>query len=226
MGRTLLSDLPGIITILMFIHHRQLKRDWNTKSKSTSKASDKSVRSTRAHPCPYEFLWNECMTTGMLPHYQKAGRALFVTFRKLIPTPFPADAKDAILRHCLHDDGKRYLLHAAVIMPEHVHLLLTPSSGQRRLALRPAGNFEVDQGRISEKRERATGFQRPRLARGILRPRASFATEPGRKARVHSSDPAAKRLGKEAGRLPLALGRARPEMRQVPCGSDTLVRRL
>lgn len=62
----------------------------------------------------------------MLPHYQKARRALFVTFCKLIPTPFTSDARDAVLRHCLHDNGKRYQLHAVVVMPEHVHLLLTP----------------------------------------------------------------------------------------------------
>jgi len=62
----------------------------------------------------------------MLPHYQKARRALFVTFCKLIPTPFTADARTAILRHCRYDEGKRYQLHAAVVMPEHVHLILTP----------------------------------------------------------------------------------------------------
>ncbi len=62
----------------------------------------------------------------MLPHYQKAGRALFVTFCKLMPPPFIAEARDVILQHCLHDDGKRYLLHAVVVMPEHVHLLLSP----------------------------------------------------------------------------------------------------
>ena len=62
----------------------------------------------------------------MLPHYQKAGRTLFVTFCKLISTPFTPQARDAILEHCLHDNGTRYQLHAAVVMPEHVHLLLTP----------------------------------------------------------------------------------------------------
>src|SRR5437899_9375027 len=41
----------------------------------------------------------------MLPHHQKAGRALFVTFCKLLPTPFTSDARDAILQHCLHDVG-------------------------------------------------------------------------------------------------------------------------
>jgi len=29
------------------------------------------------------------------------------------------------LQHCLHDDGKTIHLHAAVIMPDHAHLLFT-----------------------------------------------------------------------------------------------------
>jgi len=61
-----------------------------------------------------------------LPHYQKADRAIFVTFRKLIRDPFAVGARDLILQHCRHDDGKRYDLHAAVVMPDHVHMLLTP----------------------------------------------------------------------------------------------------
>ncbi|HXY14450.1 MAG TPA: hypothetical protein VEI26_08125 [Terriglobales bacterium] len=61
-----------------------------------------------------------------LPHYQKTGRPIFVTFRKLTSIPFPEEARDAVLAHCLHDQGKKYHLHAVVIMPEHVHLLLTP----------------------------------------------------------------------------------------------------
>jgi len=61
-----------------------------------------------------------------LPHHQKADRAIFVTFRKLNRDPFPASARDVILQHCRHDDGKRIQLHAAVVMPNHVHLLLTP----------------------------------------------------------------------------------------------------
>jgi REP element-mobilizing transposase RayT len=61
-----------------------------------------------------------------LPHYQKADRALFVTFRKLNRDEFPPSARDIVLQHCLHDHGNRFLLHAAVVMPEHVHLLLTP----------------------------------------------------------------------------------------------------
>jgi putative transposase len=61
-----------------------------------------------------------------LPHYQKAGRAVFVTFCKGTRIAFASEARDAVLQHCLHDHGKRYELHAAVVMPDHVHLLLTP----------------------------------------------------------------------------------------------------
>jgi len=62
----------------------------------------------------------------MLPHYQKAGRVVFISFRKANRIPFTAEAKDAVLQHCLHDNGKRYDLLAAVVMPDHVHLLLMP----------------------------------------------------------------------------------------------------
>jgi REP element-mobilizing transposase RayT len=62
----------------------------------------------------------------MLPHYQKAGRTVYITFRKANRIPFTPEARDAILQHCLHDNGKRYDLHATVVMPDHVHLLLLP----------------------------------------------------------------------------------------------------
>jgi REP element-mobilizing transposase RayT len=59
-----------------------------------------------------------------LPHYQKDDRALFVTFCKLARwEPLSEPARDLVFKHCLHDHGKKYDLHAAVVMPEHVHLL-------------------------------------------------------------------------------------------------------
>jgi len=58
-----------------------------------------------------------------LPHYQRDDRPLFVTFRSMIP--LSPEARTLALQHCLHDDGKTIRLHAAVIMPDHVHLLFT-----------------------------------------------------------------------------------------------------
>ena len=51
---------------------------------------------------------------------------MFVTFCKGTRNPFTPEARGAILQHCLHDHGKRYELHAVVVMADHVHLLLTP----------------------------------------------------------------------------------------------------
>jgi len=77
-------------------------------------------------PMPKQTLDRKYEYHRMLPHYQKAGRVLFVTFCKTNRIPFTPKARDAILHHCLHDNGKRYDLHAAVVMPDHVHLLLMP----------------------------------------------------------------------------------------------------
>jgi REP element-mobilizing transposase RayT len=68
---------------------------------------------------PYEY-------RRRLPHYQKHGRALFVTFRKLTLEPFSQAARELVLGCCLKGNGRTMNLHAVVVMPEHVHLLLTP----------------------------------------------------------------------------------------------------
>lgn len=63
-----------------------------------------------------------------LPHYQKENRALFVTFCAGCCNPLPECVRDLVLQHCLHDNGTKAQLHAVVVMPDHVHLLLTPLS--------------------------------------------------------------------------------------------------
>jgi REP element-mobilizing transposase RayT len=60
-----------------------------------------------------------------LPHYQRDERPLFVTFRSFCHTVLSPEARSLVLRHCVYDDGRRFHLHAAVIMPDHVHLLFT-----------------------------------------------------------------------------------------------------
>src|SRR4051812_44455721 len=60
-----------------------------------------------------------------LPHYQRDDRPLFVTFRTLKSLELASEARTVALQHSLHDHGKTIRLHAAVIMPDHVHLLFT-----------------------------------------------------------------------------------------------------
>jgi REP element-mobilizing transposase RayT len=61
-----------------------------------------------------------------LPHYQKFDRPLFVTFCKRNREPLSPAARSLVLEHCLKGNNRTMHLHAVVIMPEHVHLLLTP----------------------------------------------------------------------------------------------------
>jgi REP element-mobilizing transposase RayT len=75
---------------------------------------------------PYTALDRKYEYRRKLPHYQKAGRAVFITFCKGNRIPFTPESRDAILQHCLHDHGRRYDLHAVVVMPDHVHLLVSP----------------------------------------------------------------------------------------------------
>ena len=61
-----------------------------------------------------------------LPHIQAPGKPHFITFRTKDRLILPESVRGMILRHCLHDDGTKCLIHAAVVMPDHVHLILTP----------------------------------------------------------------------------------------------------
>lgn len=61
-----------------------------------------------------------------LPHYQKGDHPVFVTFRAWCRNALPESVRAIVLQHCLHDHGTKAAVHAAVVMPEHVHLLLTP----------------------------------------------------------------------------------------------------
>jgi REP-associated tyrosine transposase len=61
-----------------------------------------------------------------LPHLQVAGKTYFVTFGTQGRRQLPAAVRSKVLDACVHDHGSKYALHAAVVMPDHVHLLFTP----------------------------------------------------------------------------------------------------
>ena len=63
-----------------------------------------------------------------LPDLEEPGRTYFITFHTMGDFMLPDSAKSLVLNHCLYDDGKRYTLHAVVVLRTHVHLLLTPLS--------------------------------------------------------------------------------------------------
>src|SRR5215470_434131 len=60
-----------------------------------------------------------------LPHIQKGNCPHFITFDTYGRWTLPPAARDITLHHCLYENGKRCELHVCVIMPEHVHVILT-----------------------------------------------------------------------------------------------------
>jgi REP element-mobilizing transposase RayT len=61
-----------------------------------------------------------------LPHFQKSDAVLFVTFCTGARLSLPEGARDLIAEHCHREHRRRATLHAFVVMPDHVHLLLSP----------------------------------------------------------------------------------------------------
>jgi len=67
-----------------------------------------------------------------LPHLQKDFTPHFITFVTKFRRTLPPLARDIVLSSCCHDDRHRYELHVAVVMPDHVHMILTPLTDATR----------------------------------------------------------------------------------------------
>ena len=61
-----------------------------------------------------------------LPHIQNVGRTYFITFCTKNRWVLPENARELVLQSCIHDHGIKASIHVALVMPDHVHLLLTP----------------------------------------------------------------------------------------------------
>ncbi len=82
-------------------------------------ASKSSIPTPTHIPSPPKYQYRR-----RLPHFQKSGVPLFITFCTGGPLVLPEEARDVVLNHCLRERGVRVDLFAAVVMPDHVHLLL------------------------------------------------------------------------------------------------------
>ena len=59
---------------------------------------------------------------------QRPGQTLSITFATAKRWKLPKSVRQLVMDCCCHAHGTRFELHAAVVMPDHVHLLLTPGS--------------------------------------------------------------------------------------------------
>jgi len=71
---------------------------------------------------------NSCMEfyRRNLPHLQKDFTPHFITFVTKFRWILPPSARDIVLSCCSHDHRKNYELYVAVVMPDHVHMILAP----------------------------------------------------------------------------------------------------
>jgi REP element-mobilizing transposase RayT len=61
-----------------------------------------------------------------LPHFLKGDAAHFVTFTTKERRVLTPQCRSIVLSSCQFYDQKRFILHAVVVMPDHVHLIFTP----------------------------------------------------------------------------------------------------
>jgi REP element-mobilizing transposase RayT len=89
------------------------------KAAKCSAAAPGGAKKVVAKPAKGEYRRN-------LPHIQVEGKPLFVTFTTYHRWVLPEPARNLVIKHCLHDHGKKLQLHGLVVMPDHVHLIFTP----------------------------------------------------------------------------------------------------
>ncbi len=67
-----------------------------------------------------------------LPHLQRDYKPHFITFVTKLRWKLPSLARDITLSSCCRDHRGKYELYVAVVMPDHVHLILTPLVDEKR----------------------------------------------------------------------------------------------
>ncbi|MEZ6242183.1 MAG: non-canonical purine NTP pyrophosphatase [Phycisphaerales bacterium] len=104
---------------------------------------------------------------GDLPHWQLAGATYFVTWRTHAGVLSPEERR-IVADACSHWDGTRIVLHAATVMPDHVHMLF-------RIKQQEDGSWPDLAGLMhSIKRHSAAQIQKKRGEAGALWQREYF----------------------------------------------------
>ncbi|HZW93381.1 MAG TPA: transposase [Candidatus Eremiobacteraceae bacterium] len=70
-----------------------------------------------------------------LPHLQCDDRQHFVTFCTDRRWVLPERARSIVLQCCLHDNGMKFDLRVAVVMPDHVHMIFTPQVDRQAMEI-------------------------------------------------------------------------------------------
>ena len=107
---------------------------------------------TRFLPMPQAFYRRK------LPHLQVDDKPHFVTFCTYQRWILPQSVRSIVLECCLHDNGENFDLKAAVVMPDHVHMIFTPLIDYRAMEVWPLARImDSIKGASAHKINRALG---------------------------------------------------------------------
>jgi REP element-mobilizing transposase RayT len=70
-----------------------------------------------------------------LPHLQCDDKQHFVTFCTARRWVLPERVRSIVLECCLHDNGTKFDLRVAVVMPDHVHMMFMPLVNQQAMEI-------------------------------------------------------------------------------------------
>ena len=66
---------------------------------------------------------------GRLPHLSKEQKRYFVTFCTARRETIPERVRPIVLASCIHDHDRLCWVDCAVVMPDHVHMIVSPFDG-------------------------------------------------------------------------------------------------
>jgi REP element-mobilizing transposase RayT len=135
---------------------------------------------------------SEKITRRHLPHWQLAGATYFLTWRCTAGVVLTEDERDIVLAAILHWDASRWDVLAAVVMPDHVHVLAYPL---------PKGDGRWDLGELIHS---VKSFSAHQIARQRRQGQAAGAVGPA--SRRSAVGPASRRSAVgPAGRRPFSV---------------------
>jgi REP element-mobilizing transposase RayT len=100
-----------------------------------SRLQDPGLRSadSRGRPSPHICPMPQAFYRRQLPHLQCDDKPHFVTFCTHHRWVLPEHLRSIVMDCCLHDNGRKFDLRAAVVMPDHVHMIFTPLISRRAM---------------------------------------------------------------------------------------------
>jgi REP element-mobilizing transposase RayT len=134
-----------------------------------------------------------------------------VNFRTLSTVLLPPAARALVLQHCLHQHLKRIRVYAAVVMPDHLHLLFTPLRDEQTRSYSVAEVMQAIKGAsahsVNKLLARSGPVWQEEYFDHVVRKLQELAGED----RVHSAEPGASGAGANSARVSAALGGVRDD---------------